>query len=149
MAIRRALHAVHTLKSFPVKPEQYLQGLNHMMHQARLNTEAVRAMQSLCAVLVCQQAALSEPHQGYAWLPAADMAFTVAPTSLLRATTCRLICGPLCMPTKLPQSGDSAPVDMNSCLHDRLHASNNSVIVCHMVAITHLGQLSCCVLSIR
>ena len=43
-----------------------------------------------------ENASAIEAELSYDWAPAADMALTVAPTSLFKATTCRFSCGPLC-----------------------------------------------------
>lgn len=43
-----------------------------------------------------ENASAVEAKLSYDWAPAADMALTVAPTSLFKATTCRFSCGPLC-----------------------------------------------------
>lgn len=54
----------------------------------------------VCLPSAAENANAIEAELSYGWAPAADMALTVAPTSLFKATTCRFSCGPLCTTTE-------------------------------------------------
>ncbi len=53
-----------------------------------------------CVCAAAANANAIKAELSYDWAPAADMALTVAPTSLFKATTCRFSCGPLCTATE-------------------------------------------------